>query len=860
MTIENDFLHSTQEDTAPFVGDESAGHGMSTTGISFYRPHSMSRSLTTGCENLKCGETLSVHVTVGDRREFPRHCTDTYDINESSFEDVSKFIKEHCMCPLPVSNEAKYQSCSMALRWGVGAEPCGTSWVQLDGGAAGKVCGLEAVYKAMYDAVSSLEFGFFERFSEVQVRDIVKVLQIRHYREGDVVCNKGEEGHEFYLVFRGEVDIYPEPKEPPVATFLAGDSFGELALMHDAPRAATVICRTDCTLGLLHRLPFMRATFQHKMLEESRIVDFLTSCVPFCGVPTRKLWRCIDAWFLKRSTPGKCLLHSRSPWAPIGSQLSGEGGYDGEVDMTSEFDWSEQSFEFGPADAPVPLIHARPEATPIPFFVVMRGKVMVHGTIAIHGRVATKWQNDGDESREEFSFGSFDTIDSEAVRVFENIPLFELSQGMFYGQGEMLLGPEVRQILPNVSVSNLSVVALTEGRTLSMDQPHFAALCHSEAEFFDGIMAITRSLSALEKQQMVQIVSLLDRPDFARKSAHYMLKIMSIVQNTGQLWASVPEFAEVAQRCAHERHRAALSEKVADKVEHANDEIRGYPPVDCAMDVLELLEVEEEPVVAGTEAVGQQGKDEGAKKRQTRKRRRRNSEGGGNEDKRMKNEGGLRKRKPVDRAIKARSMFLNNLPVEATSEWVKRTVLSVLPEGSNGMDVIDRVFIGRDKKYPTRCAGWANVTFTSESIAEDALARLDYHMVDCEDLLKEAEEKEQSASAGGAGQPPTNKREMGRGRGGHGPKGVRVTKRCLYASSGLQRHESGQNGEHTKSTASQFRLPEELVQKLKDLVREHSLSDSPAGRLADSYRRTFGERVPVQEYGFKNFVAVSWAS
>ncbi|KAF4756420.1 hypothetical protein FOZ62_025207 [Perkinsus olseni] len=206
--------------------------------------------------------------------------------------------------------------------------------------------------------------------------------------------------------------------------------------------------------------------------------------------------------------------------------------------------------------------------------------------------------------------------------------------------------------------------------------------------------------------------------------------------------------------------------------------------------------------------------------------------------------------KAVDMERKARSVFLNNLPVEATSEWIKTTVLAVLPEGSNDPAVIERVHIGRDKKYPTRCAGWANVTFTSESVARDAVGKLDYRMVDCEQLLKAAEEKEQQNTAatmdsGG----PVNKR-----CGGHGPKGIRVTRRCLYATSGLQQQQLNSNEDHktsSKSTASQFRLPTDLIEQLRNLVREHSLSDSPAGRLADSYRRTFGHREEGRREGYR---------
>ncbi|EER08423.1 hypothetical protein Pmar_PMAR000464 [Perkinsus marinus ATCC 50983] len=276
------------------------------------------------------------------------------------------------------------------------------------------------------------------------------------------------------------------------------------------------------------------------------------------------------------------------------------------------------------------------------------------------------------------------------------------------------------------------------------------------------------------------------------------------------------------------------------------------------MDVLELLGEKEEgiPVEAATKAITpadatQTSENVGETKKRKRNRERRQKEGAAKRSKGAEGEPVQRAPKKIDKDKAARSVFLNNLPVEASSEWIKTTVLGVLPEGNNDPAVIERVYIGRDRKYPTRCAGWANVTFTSEGVAKDAIEKLDYTMLDCEALLKEAEDKEQNMAAtvgkeGGS----VNKRS-----GGHGPKGVRVTRRCLYATSGLARLDA--KGDHaSKSTASQFRLPPELIGELKELVREHGLSDSPAGRLADSYRRTFGKRAPVQEYGFKNFVTV----
>ena len=80
------------------------------------------------------------------------------------------------------------------------------------------------------------------------------------------MCNililKGSIGNEFYIILRGSIGVYvttftnfgQELKE--VAVLQQGASFGELALLYDTPRTATIICKEDCDFALLKRDDF----------------------------------------------------------------------------------------------------------------------------------------------------------------------------------------------------------------------------------------------------------------------------------------------------------------------------------------------------------------------------------------------------------------------------------------------------------------------------------------------------------------------------------------------------------------------------------------------------------------------------
>lgn len=77
---------------------------------------------------------------------------------------------------------------------------------------------------------------------------------------GQHVIRAGEIGGEFYLVVEGELDIDAGSGR---TTASAGDYFGEIALLRDVPRTATVTARTDSLLYALPRAAFLAAVTSH---------------------------------------------------------------------------------------------------------------------------------------------------------------------------------------------------------------------------------------------------------------------------------------------------------------------------------------------------------------------------------------------------------------------------------------------------------------------------------------------------------------------------------------------------------------------------------------------------------------------
>lgn len=91
--------------------------------------------------------------------------------------------------------------------------------------------------------------------------DFMKELAI-HLRPmvltpGDTVFREGDEGREMYFVARGELDVIANEGRR-IATMGPGDFFGEIALILDVPRTATVAARSYCDVYTLSGSNFDR--------------------------------------------------------------------------------------------------------------------------------------------------------------------------------------------------------------------------------------------------------------------------------------------------------------------------------------------------------------------------------------------------------------------------------------------------------------------------------------------------------------------------------------------------------------------------------------------------------------------------
>lgn len=113
---------------------------------------------------------------------------------------------------------------------------------------------------------------------------------------------QGDPGEEFYVVDSGVPEVYvkKDGAEVKVLTYGEGDAFGELALMYNAPRAATVKANGAVKVWALDRLTFkvilMDTTMKKRnvykgFLEQVDLLKSLSECVPLVDVAWPRVCR-----------------------------------------------------------------------------------------------------------------------------------------------------------------------------------------------------------------------------------------------------------------------------------------------------------------------------------------------------------------------------------------------------------------------------------------------------------------------------------------------------------------------------------------------------------------------------------------
>ncbi|KAJ3294543.1 Rap guanine nucleotide exchange factor 4 [Borealophlyctis nickersoniae] len=155
----------------------------------------------------------------------------------------------------------------------------------------------------------------FNKMSDFVLTQLCGVFYLNEYLENRVVFRQGDQGSSWYVILEGKVDVRiaagrPAASRPRteegsrlahvatarlmeeskyIVTLQEGDGFGELALVNDAPRAATILTAEPCKLLRVEKVDYTRVLkFTHDKEREEK-VHFLKNVPILSGLDIHDL-------------------------------------------------------------------------------------------------------------------------------------------------------------------------------------------------------------------------------------------------------------------------------------------------------------------------------------------------------------------------------------------------------------------------------------------------------------------------------------------------------------------------------------------------------------------------------------------
>lgn len=147
----------------------------------------------------------------------------------------------------------------------------------------------------------------FKHLKDAQLREIAARCKSAQYKKGDVIFYKTDLSTDLYIVNTGKLKAVladDEGGEMVLARFEKGAFFGELSLLDDKGRSATIIAETDSELSvlkkdifleLIYKDPLIAVQLMTTLVERLRKADEIIESLAFLEVGERLVRALLDA-------------------------------------------------------------------------------------------------------------------------------------------------------------------------------------------------------------------------------------------------------------------------------------------------------------------------------------------------------------------------------------------------------------------------------------------------------------------------------------------------------------------------------------------------------------------------------------
>ena len=119
----------------------------------------------------------------------------------------------------------------------------------------------------------------FRALDEEDLKVVVGAIEEKQYKAGEHVIKEGDQGDEMFVLESGSLDCTKvfkgNTESTHLKTYEPGEGFGELALLYNAPRAATITAKTDSICWALDRPTFNNIVKDAAAKKREKYDDFL---------------------------------------------------------------------------------------------------------------------------------------------------------------------------------------------------------------------------------------------------------------------------------------------------------------------------------------------------------------------------------------------------------------------------------------------------------------------------------------------------------------------------------------------------------------------------------------------------------
>ncbi|CAG0884400.1 unnamed protein product [Cyprideis torosa] len=120
---------------------------------------------------------------------------------------------------------------------------------------------------------------FMKNLEATQISEIVDCVYPTSYAAGSLIIREGDVGNKVYVLEDGQVEVSKEGKF--LSVLAPGKVFGELAILYNCKRTATIKATTDCKLWAIERQCFQTIMMRTGLIRQAEYTDFLKSVPTF---------------------------------------------------------------------------------------------------------------------------------------------------------------------------------------------------------------------------------------------------------------------------------------------------------------------------------------------------------------------------------------------------------------------------------------------------------------------------------------------------------------------------------------------------------------------------------------------------